>query len=115
MSKHGETVKFVLCHGCKTTLKDHAVLERHQEDGLCHEFSKSPTEDDGFELGITDDVAAKLRGRGAVSRVMDWESLWLTLFPNDTYIPPPSMYVFFLFFFFLFLCVCFAVGLIITS
>ncbi|KAM7214155.1 Protein kinase-like domain containing protein [Rhypophila decipiens] len=42
---------------------------------------------DDFELGVSAEVCDKLRNRKPGHQILEWNTLWAVLFPNDTVIP----------------------------
>ena len=42
------------------------------------------------EDGVTPDIQLRLLERASHRKVGTWRELWMTLFPNDAAVPPPS-------------------------
>jgi hypothetical protein len=71
--------------GTQKALNDHLAVDRDQ---ICSVQQAHHTGDP--EDGITAQVEELLNERKAEVKVDTWQSLWKTLFPEDTMIPEPG-------------------------
>ncbi|KAI8715779.1 hypothetical protein NCS52_01086200 [Fusarium sp. LHS14.1] len=76
------------CENCHSWFGDEKALMMHHRNGICpHHFSPSARKCD---MGIDQEMEAKLRDRRAIYQVLTWRDLWMTIFPGCGEVPNPA-------------------------
>ncbi|KAF4467867.1 hypothetical protein FALBO_5254 [Fusarium albosuccineum] len=73
------------CIRCGSPFRRSDDLEAHQESGIC--FEDRARNANAYDRGISESVETRLRDRRARHAVLDWKSLWETIFPGSDHIP----------------------------
>lgn len=88
VSKHQSKDFGFPCNNCGNLFRADPDRQLHQESGLC--FRHRTCYPDEYDSGISEDMARRLRDRGARNGVSDWSTLWMTIFPESLHIPSPG-------------------------
>ncbi|KAI8660842.1 hypothetical protein NCS57_01062500 [Fusarium keratoplasticum] len=76
------------CENCHSWFRNKNALMMHSGNGMCpHHFSPSTRKCD---MGIDQEMEAKLRDRRAICQVLTWRDLWMTIFPGCGEVPSPA-------------------------
>ncbi|KAM0425216.1 hypothetical protein ACHAPT_009533 [Fusarium lateritium] len=81
MSSHQARDCIFQCGMCSAWFRTQQALDNHSNSQIC--WSLPLPDVDQYDKGITEEMASKLRDRRGGIKVLKWEDLWYTIFPNS--------------------------------
>lgn len=76
------------CENCHSWFRNKNDLMMHSGSGMCPHHFSPPTRK--CDMGIDQEMEAKLRDRRAICQVLTWRDLWMTIFPGCGEVPSPA-------------------------
>ncbi|KAF5006748.1 hypothetical protein FDECE_6870 [Fusarium decemcellulare] len=76
------------CPDCLSWFRSKGALSSHLKNGICRKNSYSSAAK--VDMGISEEIAGRLRERRSSNQVVVWSDLWTTMFPGCIDVPNPD-------------------------